>query len=153
MRSELVSSVDTLFSNLHFLIWIIEEMSTRLPLKDSQTTGKMLNNCPAAIVLYTKLLKTYLCSPAVYVYHWKKLLTSLSWDGWPSEGIAPVLKCSQLYPHMDKIFLVVSYNHFTCDKQETELNWSPKRGVTSVLYLSLGRPWSRMYLFDLTLPN
>lgn len=29
---------------------------------------------------------------------------------------------------MDKIFLVFSYNHFTGDKQETELNWNPKRG-------------------------
>ena len=48
---------------------------------------------------------------------------------------------------MDKIFLVFSYNHFTCDKQEPELNWNLKYGVTSVLYLI---PWSRMYVTDLT---
>ena len=65
MQSELVSSADEFFSNLHFLIWIIEEMPTRLPLKDSQTKGKMLNLCPAVIVPYTKLLKMYLCFPAM----------------------------------------------------------------------------------------
>ena len=81
------------------------------------------------------------------MYQWKKLLTSLSWNGWPSEGIAPVLKCSQLYLYMDTIFLVFTYNHFTVHKQEIELNWNPKRGVTSVLYLI---SWSRMYLTDLT---
>jgi len=147
MRYELVSSVDAFFSNLHFFIWIIEEMPTRLPLKDSQTTGKMLNNCAAVIVLDTKLLKTYLCSLAVYMYRWKNSLqASFEMDGHPKallrfvNAVSCILTCIQF-------FLFFSYNHFTGHKQETELNWNPKRGVTSVLYLI---PWSRMYLTDLT---
>ena len=55
MRSELLSIVDAFFSNLHFLIWVIEEMPTRLLLKDPQTKGKMLNNYSVVIVLCKKL--------------------------------------------------------------------------------------------------
>ena len=60
--------------------------------------------------------------------------------GWPSEGIAPVLKCSQLWPYTDKIFLVFSYNHFTGDKQETE-NWAETLNVMYPQYSvwALGR--------------
>ena len=60
--------------------------------------------------------------------------------GWPPEGIAPVLKCSQLWPYTDKIFLVFSYNHFTGDKQETE-NWAETLNVMYPQYSiwALGR--------------
>ena len=131
MRSELLSSVDAFFSNLHFLIWVIEEMPTRLLLKGPQTKGKMLNNYSVVIVLCKKLFKKNVSLFASRVHvALRKLFKDLSWNmpGWPSEGIAPVLKCSQLWPYTDKIFLVFSYNHFTGDKQETE-NWAETLNV------------------------
>ena len=44
--------VHAFFSNLHFLIWVIEEIPTRLLLKGPQTTGKIPEGGGGGIPLY-----------------------------------------------------------------------------------------------------